>query len=68
VRSRAAQARRLEAEIEAVEAELTEVRQRLLDPATFHDPDVGAEAGREYERLSAALAALYERWGAETEV
>ncbi|HEV7465145.1 MAG TPA: ABC transporter C-terminal domain-containing protein, partial [Candidatus Dormibacteraeota bacterium] len=61
-RARAAEVRRLEDDIAAVEAELAEVRRRLGDPSTFADPATGAEAGREHDRLEGALAELYERW------
>jgi ATP-binding cassette subfamily F protein 3 len=54
--------RRLEEEIAAIEAELKEARNRLLDPETFANVERGAEAGREHDRLSGALAELYERW------
>ncbi|MHB8717858.1 MAG: ABC-F family ATP-binding cassette domain-containing protein [Candidatus Dormibacteria bacterium] len=54
--------RRLESEIAAVEAELAAVRTALLDPSTFADPDRGAAVGRDHDRLSGALAELYERW------
>jgi ATP-binding cassette subfamily F protein 3 len=57
-----AEGRRLETEIAGIEAALAETRRRLLDPATFRDPGVGAEVGREHDRLSGALADLYERW------
>ena len=55
---------RLEAEIAQTEAALSEARQRLLDPETFRDPAIGAELGREHDRLEGALAELYERWEA----
>ena len=61
-RSHSAEGRRLEAEIAEVEARLAETRRRLLDPATFADPATGAEVGREHDRLTGALAELYERW------
>ena len=54
--------RRVEEEIAAVEAELKVARNRLLDPETFADVETGAEAGRDHDRLSGALADLYERW------
>ncbi len=54
--------RRLEEEIAATEAELQLARTRLLDPQTFADVQTGAEAGRAHDRLSGALAELYERW------
>ena len=54
--------RRLEEEIAATEAELEAARTRLRDPATFADLEVGAEAGRTHDRLTGALAELYERW------
>ena len=54
--------RRLESEIAETEAALAETRLRLLDPTTFSDPTVGAEVGREHDRLTGALAELYERW------
>jgi ATP-binding cassette, subfamily F, member 3 len=56
--------RRVEAEIGAIEAELKVARNRLLDPDTFADIEIGAEVGREHDRLSGALAELYERWEA----
>ncbi|MBJ7609753.1 MAG: ABC-F family ATP-binding cassette domain-containing protein [Candidatus Dormibacteraeota bacterium] len=56
--------RRLEAEIAAAEAELKLARKRLLDPETFADVETGAEAGRAHDRLTGALADLYERWEA----
>ncbi|TMD02528.1 MAG: ABC-F family ATP-binding cassette domain-containing protein, partial [Chloroflexi bacterium] len=61
-RVRAAEVRRLEGDIAGVEAELAEVRRLLADPSTFADPAVGAEAGREHDRLVGALDELYERW------
>jgi len=61
-RAQSAEGRRLEAEIAEVEAALAEARRRLLDPETFRDPQVGAEAGREHDRLTGALAELYDRW------
>jgi ATP-binding cassette, subfamily F, member 3 len=54
--------RRIEEEIAAVEAELKSVRNSLLDPETFADIERGAAAGRDHDRLSGALAELYERW------
>jgi hypothetical protein len=62
-RSLSASGRLLESEIADTEAALAETRRRLLDPATFSDPAVGAEVGREHDRLTGALAELYERWG-----
>jgi ATP-binding cassette, subfamily F, member 3 len=59
---RSAEARRLEAEINDIEGALRATRGRLLDPETFSDPDTGAEVGREHDRLTGALAELYERW------
>jgi ATP-binding cassette subfamily F protein 3 len=56
--------RRLEEEIAATEAQLKVARSRLLDPETFADVESGAEAGREHDRLTGALAELYERWEA----
>jgi hypothetical protein len=61
-RSQSAEGRRLEAEILQIETALAETRLRLLDPATFRDPGVGAEVGREHDRLTGALAELYDRW------
>jgi ATPase subunit of ABC transporter with duplicated ATPase domains len=58
---------RLEAEIATVEAELRLVRSSLLDPETFADIERGAAAGRDHDRLSGALAELYERWTALSE-
>jgi ATP-binding cassette subfamily F protein 3 len=62
--SRSGEVRRLEEEIAAAEAELALARTRLLDPQTFADAQTGAEAGRAHDRLSGALAELYERWEA----
>ncbi len=56
--------RRLEEEIAAIETELKVARNRLLDPDTFADLETGAQAGRDHDRLSGALAELYERWEA----
>jgi ATP-binding cassette subfamily F protein 3 len=56
------QLRRLEEEIADIEAALKVARNRLLDPDTFATVEGGAEAGREHDRLSGALAELYERW------
>jgi ATP-binding cassette, subfamily F, member 3 len=56
--------RRLEEEIAATEEQLKVARNRLLDPQTFADVESGAEAGREHDRLTGALAELYERWEA----
>ena len=61
-RAHSAEGRRLEAEIADVETALAETRRRLLDPATFRDPAVGAEVGRQHDRLNGALAELYDRW------
>ncbi|HXA29537.1 MAG TPA: ABC-F family ATP-binding cassette domain-containing protein [Candidatus Angelobacter sp.] len=61
-RQQDASVRRLEQEIARAEAELAAARQRLLDPASFADPDTGAALGREHDRLEGALAELYERW------
>jgi len=54
----------LEKHIAEVEAQLEIVKAQLLDPATFADPARGAEVGREHDRLSGALAELYDRWSA----
>ena len=61
-RSHGARVRGLEAEIAGVERELAENRRLLLDPHTFADPERGAQVGRDYDRLAAALADLYDRW------
>jgi ATP-binding cassette subfamily F protein 3 len=61
-RQRVAAVRSLEQEIARVEADLAKTRAQLLDPQTFADPATGAEAGREHDRLSGALAELYDRW------
>jgi len=57
--------RKLEQQILEVEAQLAGVKAQLLDPATFAEPARGAEVGREHDRLTGALAELYEQW-AET--
>ena len=62
--STSADVRRLEEEIATIEAELKVARNRLLDPDTFSDIEIGAQAGRDHDRLSGALAELYERWEA----
>ncbi len=59
------QARALERQIADVEAELEAVKAQLLDPATFADPERGAAVGREHDRLTGALAELYDHWAAE---
>ncbi|HET9052365.1 MAG TPA: ABC-F family ATP-binding cassette domain-containing protein [Candidatus Dormibacteraeota bacterium] len=66
-RSSAADLRRLEASIAEAELRLAEARERVNDPATYTDPRVGAETGREYERLAAALAGLYDDWTAASD-
>ena len=58
----AREVRRIEEEIAAVEEELKVSRTRLLDPETFADLERGAAAGRDHDRLTGALAELYERW------
>jgi len=55
----------LERQIAEVEAQLADVKERLLDPTTFADAQRGAETGREHDRLSGALAELYDRWADE---
>lgn len=57
-------ARSMERQIAEVEAQLEAVKAQLLDPATFADPARGAEAGREHDRLTGALAELYDQWTA----
>ncbi|TMB93001.1 MAG: ABC-F family ATP-binding cassette domain-containing protein [Chloroflexi bacterium] len=57
----------LERQIREVESQLAGLRAQLLDPATFADPRQGAEVGREHDRLSGALAELYEMWAAAAE-
>ena len=57
----------LEREIAEVEAQLASVKAKLLDPETFSDPARGAEAGREHDRLTGALAELYDRWAGTAE-
>lgn len=63
-RAVSAHVRALEAQIAEAEAQLAEVRRRLLDSATFADRAIAAEAGREHDRLTGALADLYDRWAA----
>jgi ATP-binding cassette subfamily F protein 3 len=63
-RAGSAALRALEAQIAEAERELTSVKALLLDPSTFDDPVRGAEVGREHDRLSGALAELYDRWAA----
>ncbi|MBV8195379.1 MAG: ABC-F family ATP-binding cassette domain-containing protein [Candidatus Dormibacteraeota bacterium] len=57
--------RELERQIAEAESRLATLRALLLEPATFADPASGAEAGREHDRVSGALAELYERWEKE---
>jgi hypothetical protein len=54
--------RQLEQEISRVETELAGTRERLLDPASFADPAVGAELGRQHDALEHTLTELYARW------
>jgi ATP-binding cassette subfamily F protein 3 len=61
-RARGSDARAIEEQIAQVESQLESVKQRLLDPETFADPATGAQAGREHDRLTGALAELYDRW------
>jgi len=56
--------RTMEAQIAEVEAQLAEVKRQLLDATTFADRDRAAEVGREHDRLTGALADLYDRWAA----
>jgi ATP-binding cassette subfamily F protein 3 len=60
----AAEVRKLEAEIAVAEERLGAAHERVNDPGTYANPQAGAEAGREYDRLAAELADLYERWTA----
>jgi ATP-binding cassette subfamily F protein 3 len=57
----------LERQIREIEAQLAALRRQLLDPATFLDPQRGADTGREHDRLSGALAELYEVWASAGE-
>ena len=59
-----ASARALELQIAEAEAQLQAVKTKLLDPDTYSDPRRGADAGREHDRLTGALAELYEQWAA----
>ena len=56
--------RLLEAQIAEAEAQLEVVKRQLLDPATFSDRAAAAHIGREHDRLTGALADLYDRWAA----
>jgi ATP-binding cassette, subfamily F, member 3 len=63
-----AEARALEAQISEAESRLQELRRQLLDPGVVSDRARVAEVGREHDRVSGALAELYERWAAHDEV
>ena len=60
--------RRLEQQIADAEHALAGLRAQLMDPATFNDHERAAEVGREHDRVTGALAELYERWAAVSDV
>ena len=62
--SRGREQRVLEQQIAEAESSLAALRVQLLDPDTFRDHAHAAEVAREHDRLSGALAELYERWTA----
>jgi ATP-binding cassette subfamily F protein 3 len=56
------EARRLEAEIEAAEAQLRELEAELADPAAWNDPRSAQKSTRRHAQAKEALEALYARW------
>ena len=60
----AADAARLEAEIEAAEAALAALEEELADPAAWNDPRAAAKSTRRHEEARRTLQQLYERWEA----
>jgi ATP-binding cassette, subfamily F, member 3 len=63
-KNRQQHAARLEAEIEAAEAELKALEDELADPGAWNDPRAAADSSARHERAKRALQELYERWEA----
>ena len=52
----------IEEAIAAEELRLTELEQRMADPAFFHDHESARRGGEEHAALTARIALLYEEW------
>jgi ATP-binding cassette, subfamily F, member 3 len=61
-KNRRRHAARLEARIEAAEAELKELEDQLADPAAWNDPRTAARSTARHVEAKKALQALYEEW------
>jgi ATP-binding cassette, subfamily F, member 3 len=55
-------AKRLEAQIEAAEAELRTLEEELADPSAWNDPRSARKSSARHAEAKRALEALYERW------
>jgi ATP-binding cassette, subfamily F, member 3 len=61
-KNRIADAKRLEAEVEAAEARLRELEDELADPSHWGDPRSAGKATKRHERARRELVELYARW------
>jgi ATP-binding cassette subfamily F protein 3 len=63
-KNEAARTKRLEAEIEAAEAQLRSLEAELADPAVWNDPRSAAKSSARHAKAKRALEELYARWEA----
>jgi ATP-binding cassette, subfamily F, member 3 len=63
-KNRQQHAARLEAKIEAAEAELKALEDELADPTVWNDPRTAARSTRRHDEARKALQVLYEEWEA----
>jgi ATP-binding cassette subfamily F protein 3 len=56
------EAKRLEAQIEAAEAELKAIEEELADPAAWNDPRSARKSSARHAEAKQALDVLYARW------